>query len=362
MAVMQGITMDDRVSAVALAADTSARDNFLEALIRLKNRQAVGAPNGFSVYDQFVLIHGAIMALRVPGWPGTVNVGHWNIGFCPWHRIYLREFELALQNEVAGVMLPYWDWTDHATTVSELFSGDFLSELRSGNASPVTDGVLRNPVPPAERPSWWPGSLGVTGFPIFIEEGRGPQLTRGTPSNVSWPPTPQAIQTIETLDQSSSTLNRYWIFWLALEGGVPGVNLGSGLSALAARTHNAGHNFIGGHMAGSFSPNDPVFFLHHANVDRIWDNWQKNMRAAHAGSNDADHYPPDNDVTPWDGQPIPRGHRIDDALWPWVGGVSGYDATGLTQAAKDLLPDTSADPAVTVRDVLDVAAMDYRYV
>ena len=30
--------------------------------------------------------------------------------FLPWHRIYLYEFELALQDIVPGVTLPYWDW------------------------------------------------------------------------------------------------------------------------------------------------------------------------------------------------------------------------------------------------------------
>jgi tyrosinase len=75
------------------------------------------------------------------------------------------------------------------------------------------------------------------------------------------------------------------------------------------------------------------------------------------------HRPPENDVTPWDGQPIPRGHRIDDALWPWVGGAAAeYDATNLNAFGKSLLPDTSATPAVAVRAVLDTTTMDYRYV
>ena len=354
--------MDERRSVVALALDTSARDDFLEVLIRLKHRQVVGAPAGFSVYDQFVLIHGAIMALQVPLWPGTVNVGHWNIGFCPWHRLYLREFELALQNEVGGVSLPYWDWTDHPGALNRLFTDDFLSELRSGAASPVTNGVLRNPVPVADRPDWWPTSTGATGFPVFIEEQRGPSLSRGTPLGVSWPPSAQSIETIENLDVSSSTLHRYWVFWIALEGGVPNVSLGANLGTLASRTHNAGHNLIGGHMGGSYSPNDPVFFLHHSNVDRIWFNWQQNMLAAHPGTTHPDHYPPEDDVTPWDGEPIPRGHRIDDALWPWVGGAAGYDATNLSPFGKSLLPDTGAAPPVAVRDVLDIASMDYQYV
>ena len=31
--------------------------------------------------------------------------------FLPWHRIYLYEFEQALQDVCPGVALPYWDWT-----------------------------------------------------------------------------------------------------------------------------------------------------------------------------------------------------------------------------------------------------------
>ncbi|MBL8230633.1 MAG: tyrosinase family protein, partial [Bryobacterales bacterium] len=31
--------------------------------------------------------------------------------FLPWHRIYLYEFELALQDRCPDVTMPYWDWT-----------------------------------------------------------------------------------------------------------------------------------------------------------------------------------------------------------------------------------------------------------
>ncbi|MFJ8719354.1 tyrosinase family protein [Streptomyces violaceus] len=37
--------------------------------------------------------------------------------------------------------------------------------------------------------------------------------------------------------------------------------------------HNQVHRWIGGDMAPASSPNDPVFFLHHANVDRLWESW-----------------------------------------------------------------------------------------
>ncbi|MGE5347514.1 MAG: tyrosinase family protein, partial [Acidithiobacillales bacterium] len=32
---------------------------------------------------------------------------------------------------------------------------------------------------------------------------------------------------------------------------------------------------LGGDMATAASPTDPLFFLHHANIDRIWSEWQK---------------------------------------------------------------------------------------
>jgi len=33
-------------------------------------------------------------------------------------------------------------------------------------------------------------------------------------------------------------------------------------------------------MDTAASPSDPLFFLHHANIDRLWDRWQQ----AHPGS------------------------------------------------------------------------------
>ncbi|TDZ16719.1 Tyrosinase [Colletotrichum orbiculare MAFF 240422] len=55
--------------------------------------------------------------------------------------------------------------------------------------------------------------------------------------------------------------------------------------------HNHVHNFVGGDLAGdcpkalpeedcrdlavSFTPNDPIFWLHHAQLDRLWNKWQR---------------------------------------------------------------------------------------
>jgi tyrosinase len=59
-------------------------------------------------------------------------------------------------------------------------------------------------------------------------------------------------------------------------------------STIEGFPHNKVHNYIGGYgahaapwgnMTNNFSPVDPVFFLHHSNMDRLWDVWtRKQMR------------------------------------------------------------------------------------
>ncbi|WP_368734627.1 tyrosinase family protein, partial [Bacillus sp. GbtcB15] len=39
--------------------------------------------------------------------------------------------------------------------------------------------------------------------------------------------------------------------------------------------HNDPHNWVGGVMAGAGSPEEPVFWLHHSNIDRLWAIWQR---------------------------------------------------------------------------------------
>src|SRR6185436_9907039 len=53
--------------------------------------------------------------------------------------------------------------------------------------------------------------------------------------------------------------------------------------------HNKVHNYIGGvgpldpgpygNMTNFLSPVDPIFFLHHSNMDRLWDIWTRKQKA-----------------------------------------------------------------------------------
>jgi tyrosinase len=42
---------------------------------------------------------------------------------------------------------------------------------------------------------------------------------------------------------------------------------------LESRPHNAVHNLIGGWMPTMQSPQDPIFWVHHGNIDRLWAAW-----------------------------------------------------------------------------------------
>ncbi len=73
--------------------------------------------------------------------------------------------------------------------------------------------------------------------------------------------------------------------------------------------HGHIHLWVGGSMFPMTSPNDPVFFLHHCYVDRIWDRWQINKP-----DND-DYYPSDGTVTTGGGV-IPYQNRS-AKIFPW---------------------------------------------
>lgn len=82
-------------------------------------------------------------------------------------------------------------------------------------------------------------------------------------------------------------------------------SIGSFRSNLEKNFHDEIHQWIGGHMdMVAISPNDPAFFIHHCNVDRLWASWQDNFHKPYlpAQSESAN---------------ILKGHRVFDAMRPW---------------------------------------------
>ena len=364
--------MDKRESFTALS--DLEKERFVEAIIKLKaNIVNPGDPvnKQFSKYDQFVALHVAVMRFTVQGHvDGDGNLiqfsnAHGNLAFLPWHREFIRRFELALQQEVPKVTLPYWDWEKDTEANSELFTKDFIGELNPGNnsVSPLSGGYFDGNVP-VPAPSWWPNNF--MGFKINSDLSdmfdnlllRGDFIDRDSAGNPlptsqqqptpNWPIPSTILSQIKNLDLSGTGAHKFYHFWMALEMGSVII---SGTQRRVGPTHNTAHNYIGGHMSTGASPNDPIFWMHHCYIDRIWAHWQDNVNGG---------FP--DELTDLMGNPNPPGSRPDDEMWPWVGQATGY--ASIMNPGPDvshMLVDYSAEMPIKVKQVFDYKAMGYEY-
>ncbi|MBD0842926.1 MULTISPECIES: tyrosinase MelC2 [unclassified Streptomyces] len=198
-------------------------------------------------YDEFVTTHNAFIMADVDNGERT---GHRSPSFLPWHRRFLLDFEEALQAVDASVALPYWDWTADRTTRSSLWAPDFLGGTGRSLDGRVMDG------PFAASTGNWPINVRIDGR-TYLRRALGasgrPLPTRAEVDSVL------AMETYDMAPWNSSSDG----FRNHLEGW-RGVNL-----------HNRVHVWVGGQMGTGVSPNDPVFWLHHAFVDKLWADWQR---------------------------------------------------------------------------------------
>lgn len=159
---------------------------------------------------------------------------HGNWYFPPWHRSYIYYFEQLIQffSNNPAFALPYWDWSrTHGVPAS--FYGNPLDDTVSvsstcGGAPPSGRGR-------SVRDQFSPGDLNT-----YV----------GT--------------TVINLIQKNPDFATYG-------GGNPG------RGALEGTPHNFIHRWVGGvkvsNMAQTFSPLDPIFWMHHCNIDRLYSDW-----------------------------------------------------------------------------------------
>jgi len=334
-----------RKSATALSNDE--RDYFLQAVIKMKAEIANPSdpPNlRISIFDQFEAIHLGCLDVKVPD-GSNVNMGHQGPAFLPWHREFLLRFENELIRHGSQIGLPYWDWTDHTGTNNKLFVDDYLGsrdgEIVTGYFAYDAPGTANNSFP---KPTWWPSNLDGWRIRQSLSHTIGTTLRRRLNTRslaiqedvrrtLSRPVIEDSSRAIENDPITGALVNQPKGFRNRLEAGT--------------RMHNFGHGWIGGHMGHPYtSPNDLIFFMHHCNIDRLWAEWQSN------GHDGTTFYPGPNSGED-------EGHKLNDAMWPWVGNKIGYSSNLLPSDTP--IPDYTNENERTPAEVMDHTILGYSY-
>ncbi|KAF2754987.1 tyrosinase [Pseudovirgaria hyperparasitica] len=230
-----------------------------------------------SRYDDFVLTH----------INQTLNI-HGTGNFFAWHRYYIWTYEQALRNECGYTgYQPYMDWGKYAMDPenSPIFDGSATS-MGSNGAFIAHDavGIPSNASPSISIPTGNGGGCMTNGpfvdFPVnlgpclpslsYVEPnpradclGYNPRCIRRDISQWTssrWTKDSDIADVIENYPDPTAWTYRF-------QGDFPAGYMG---------VHTAGHFTWGGDPGGDIftSPADPVFFLHHAQVDRVYWIWQ----------------------------------------------------------------------------------------
>jgi tyrosinase len=281
---------------------------------------AIHALKRNGMYDFFMLNH-----LKAAGLMQELDskrsAAHAGPNFLPWHRVLVRVYERAIQamdlalqakninwktgsfkktpdwsedpktkkwhghHKKKPVHLPFWHYP-HELTKGSIFTKDYIGGLKGivqdgpfGKSAKYPDGSLKFPVHEmgVNSPHLTRGSRGRGPFSI---QGRSQTEIDNivTITDYDRPPYSGRLQQLDEHNKASGIT-----FKNALEGFTSSYNPHNNCRKHGARCdqrkygniHNAIHGAIGGDMGRLSSPNDPVFYLHHMNVDRIYDKWQR---------------------------------------------------------------------------------------
>ena len=328
-----------------------------------------------SYYDSLVRIHQlAVIQSRKQGW----GVGH----KCPSLLTFHRKLVLLLEDALCTVMdkvvpVPYWDWTNPAS-VAKVFNEDFMGDQIGDESDNYA--VTSGPFKKGEY------ELNL----ITVPDGDGDYLnfcpfhflTRGPNKGNSKLPEFMGSLTLPTAQEVTDALactaydNSPYNPLVARKDSFRNYLGGWGLDSGAPTLHNVVHSWTGGAWESSSyrfypkevkiaatdctpaidipagwqsapryyvgtmqalqtSANDPVFWIHHSNVDRIWAQWQ--ALKGHAG---AAGYVPDGAAN------LKAGWGLKDDIPPFAAhaGIKEMDKNGFTN-----------------EDMLNIKSLGYHY-
>ncbi|KAI0221242.1 Tyrosinase [Lamellibrachia satsuma] len=211
-----------------------------------------------SEYDIFVRYHRCAEA------PGA----HFGAGFLPWHREFLWRFESALRTHDCCVALPYWD-----TTLDQCLPRPAHSQIWSADYLGNNDGYVN--VGDFARWSVLPECQGI-----------GSCLRRNALQGacykyiIQYTPFSGALRDAAAANPSTQTPPCQYLFSDAdvtyVMNKLTYADISMDKDAKFETDHGLVHAFIGGHVAHiECAPSDPVYWLLHAFVDKVWEDFRR---------------------------------------------------------------------------------------
>ena len=259
----------------------------VEKMAFIKAVKSLKAAGG---YDPYVMTHQQAMLMVTPT-GGDRNAAHGGPAFTPWHREFLNRLEKDLRMIEPTTAIPYWDWASDAASDPE--GGEVWSdELMGGDGDRHDSSIVKTG--PFQEGEW------ITIDGAGASAGPLERMFKGMDGMTFLPTQADIEETLAVKFYDSSPWNAMSSpsFRNYLEGW-KGPNL-----------HNRVHWWVGGSMRFGTSPNDPVFFLHHCFVDKIWAEWQaRRLENSTEGEDLAAQYEPKS------GGPV--GHNVSDGMYPW---------------------------------------------
>jgi len=256
---------------------------------RLAGFRIFGLDQPLMTWDLFVLWH--YIAMSQPTTPPRPlrNRAHGGPVFLPWHRMFLLRLEQQLQRvTTAETGLPYWDWTAGPGGVLGSGVGAALGPARGDVASgPLADVRVRL--------AGFQGQLwSVAPRPLRRASGRD-VASLPTRADVAWAlgDTSDGAYDTTPWDATTGAFRNRLEGWEDPAGGS------------APQLHNRVHVWVGGDMSPGTSPNDPVFYLNHGNVDRLWEAWMTRHGRSYLPSGSE--------------RDAPQGHRLQDTMLTLLG-------------------------------------------
>jgi tyrosinase len=223
-----------------------------------------------SFYDDLIYLH---MDLN--------NKIHFTGQFLPWHRYFVQYFEDVLKKKCGykGVQ-PYWDWTLDAEDFynSDIFDDDPRYGLGGwgdpNNDYQITTGGFKDIVRPYPTPHHIRRNFTLFPFdnpaipPPFADDPTAPRVPPDFMVNTTI--TPQNVEFM--VNSFEGDFEAFQAYMESLTGPHAGPHVMVGADLAGFCPHNVGPPDC--YAGPKWTPNDPLFFLHHAMVDKVWSDWQ----------------------------------------------------------------------------------------